>query len=96
MLDTNVFLSGIFFGGIPGRLLEAWQAGHFTLVLSPAILAEYHRAGEALAARYPDIDAARSLPNQRHWWTHPICRTLSPPTRMTTSSWPVRSPRTRP
>lgn len=58
MLDTNVFLSGIFFGGIPGRLLEAWQAGHFTLVLSPAILAEYHRAGEALAARYPDIDAA--------------------------------------
>lgn len=58
VLDTNVFLSGIFFGGIPGRLLEAWQAGHLTLVLSPAILAEYHRAGAALAARYPGIDAA--------------------------------------
>lgn len=58
VLDTNVFLSGIFFGGIPGRVLDAWQAGHLTLVLSPAILAEYHRAGAALAARYPGIDAA--------------------------------------
>lgn len=58
VVDTNVFLSGIFFGGVPGRLLEAWQAGHLTLVLAPAILAEYHRAGVALAVRYPGIDAA--------------------------------------
>ncbi|HSU93710.1 MAG TPA: hypothetical protein VLI43_08355 [Gemmatimonadaceae bacterium] len=25
ILDTNVLLSGIFFGGVPGRLLAAWQ-----------------------------------------------------------------------
>ena len=38
VLDTNVVLSGIFFGGVPGRILDAWQVGHLTLVLSPAIL----------------------------------------------------------
>lgn len=54
MLDTNVLLSGIFFGGLPGRLLDAWQRGQLALVLSPAILTEYHRAGAELAARSPD------------------------------------------
>lgn len=58
VLDTNVVLSGIFFGGVPGRILDAWQAGHLTLVLSPAILAEYHRAGAALAVRYPSTQTA--------------------------------------
>lgn len=57
VLDTNVVLSGIFFAGLPGRLLGAWQAGQLTLVLSPAILAEYQRAGAALAARYPGAAA---------------------------------------
>lgn len=57
VLDTNVVLSGIFFAGVPGRILEAWRAGALTLVLSPAILAEYHRAGTALAARYPEAGA---------------------------------------
>ena len=31
VLDTNVALSGIFFGGVPGRILGAWQVGHLTL-----------------------------------------------------------------
>lgn len=53
ILDTNVFLSGVFFGGVPGRILDAWQAGHLALILSPAILTEYHRAGAELAIRYP-------------------------------------------
>ena len=57
VLDTNVLLSGIFFGGLPGRILDAWQSGQLTLVLSPAIMAEYHRAGAALAARYPSAKA---------------------------------------
>lgn len=57
ILDTNVLLSGIFFGGVPGRLLTAWQDDRLALVLSPAILAEYHEAGAVLAARYPAIAA---------------------------------------
>jgi len=53
VLDTNVLLSGIFFGGVPGRLLDAWQNGQLALVLSPAILTEYRRAGAQLVVRYP-------------------------------------------
>jgi hypothetical protein len=56
ILDTNVLLSGIFFGGVPGRLLTAWQDERLALVLSPAILAECHEA-TALAARYPALTA---------------------------------------
>jgi putative PIN family toxin of toxin-antitoxin system len=53
VLDTNVLMSGIFFGGGPGRLLDAWTVGRFELVLSPAILDEYRRVGAELAAKYP-------------------------------------------
>ncbi len=58
VLDTNVVLSGIFFDGLPGRVLEAWQADQYTLVLSPAIVGEYQRAGEVLAGRYPEAGRA--------------------------------------
>ena len=27
VLDTNVLVSGIFFGGVPGRILSAWAEG---------------------------------------------------------------------
>jgi predicted nucleic acid-binding protein len=27
VLDTNVLVSGVFFGGRPGELLEAWRLG---------------------------------------------------------------------
>jgi putative PIN family toxin of toxin-antitoxin system len=57
ILDTNVLLSGIFFGGVPGRLLTGWQDDRLALVLSPAILAEYHEAGAELAVRYPALAA---------------------------------------
>jgi uncharacterized protein len=52
-----VLLSGIFFAGVPGRLLAASQDERLALVLSPAILAEYHEAGAALAVRYPALAA---------------------------------------
>ncbi len=54
VVDTNVVLSGIFFGGTPGRVLEAWVAGRFELMLSSDILGEYERAGAALGRRYPE------------------------------------------
>jgi putative PIN family toxin of toxin-antitoxin system len=39
-VDTNVLVSGVFFGGVPGRIVAAAEAGTFLLVLSPAILDE--------------------------------------------------------
>jgi predicted nucleic acid-binding protein len=48
VVDTNVLMSGVFFGGVPGRILEAWRDGKLTLVVSPPVLEEYHRAGPPL------------------------------------------------
>ena len=42
-VDTNVLVSGVFFGGIPGTIVAAAEAGTFSLVLSPAILDELRR-----------------------------------------------------
>jgi predicted nucleic acid-binding protein len=41
VIDTNVFVSGIFWKGPPYRILKAWQNGEFTLVVSPPIIQEY-------------------------------------------------------
>ncbi len=49
VLDTNVFVSGVFFGGVPGRILEGWRDGRLTLLVSVAILDEYQRVGRLLA-----------------------------------------------
>lgn len=56
VLDTHVFVSAVFFGGVPGRILEAWRDGRVQLVLSAAILDEYQRVGQALSARYAGVD----------------------------------------
>jgi putative PIN family toxin of toxin-antitoxin system len=54
VIDTNVLMSGIFFGGVPGRVIDAWAAGLIELVLSPEILDEYRRVGSDLGGRYPE------------------------------------------
>ena len=57
VLDTNVVISAVFFGGVPRRILSAWSAGRFVLVLSPAMLEEYRRVGHDLRRRHPDLAA---------------------------------------
>lgn len=56
VLDTNVLVSGVFFGGPPYEILEAWREGRIRLVVSPDILAEYYRVGADLSDRYPQVD----------------------------------------
>lgn len=56
ILDTNILLSGFFFGGLPARILEAWHRGQLTLVLSAPILAEYRAAGAEFEADYDGSD----------------------------------------
>ncbi len=53
VLDTNVFVSGVFFGGPPHQILKAWNAGKLELVISDEILAEYKRVAVLLAEQYP-------------------------------------------
>jgi len=52
ILDTNVILSAIFFGGVPGHILNAYRDGKITLVLSPEILEEYRETAARLAEKF--------------------------------------------
>ena len=56
VLDTNVLISGIYFGGIPGKILEAWGARRFQLLVSTEILQEYLNVAERLADRYAGVE----------------------------------------
>ncbi len=56
ILDTNVFISGIFFSGPPSQILKAWQNSRLQIVLSQEILNEYQRVAESLVAKFPTID----------------------------------------
>ncbi len=61
VLDTNVLISGIFFGGPPGRVLSAWADGEFELVASVEIVAEYRRVVARLGRRFPAVDTRSIL-----------------------------------
>jgi putative PIN family toxin of toxin-antitoxin system len=56
VLDTNVLISGLFFGGPPHRILRAWQDGTVHLAVSLEILAEYRQVAVRLSQRYKGID----------------------------------------
>ena len=56
ILDTNVFISGIFFSGPPSRILKAWGSHYFQIVLSQDILNEYRRVAEDLSFKFPAVD----------------------------------------
>ena len=56
ILDTNVFVSGVFFSGPPFRILEAWRDRKVQLVVSQEILEEYQRVGETLAEQFPGVN----------------------------------------
>jgi uncharacterized protein len=52
VLDTNVLISGIFFGGQPRAVLDAWAENRFELLLTPSIFDEYVRTCDRLSASY--------------------------------------------
>jgi putative PIN family toxin of toxin-antitoxin system len=55
ILDTNVLISGIFFGGQPRAVLDAWAEARFRLLLSPLIFDEYVRTCDRLAASHQGL-----------------------------------------
>jgi len=56
VLNTNVFISGIFFTGPPYQILKAWRDGKVQLLVSPSILDENQRIGVELALQFRDVD----------------------------------------
>ena len=56
VLDTNVLMSALFFGGKPLRILDAWEAKTFGLLITQDILSEYTTVAENLGKKYKSID----------------------------------------
>jgi len=61
VLDTNVFVSAIFFTGPPYQISNAWRDGTLRLVISHEIFTEYQNVGETLNQRFPAIDLGAIL-----------------------------------
>jgi hypothetical protein len=55
VLDTNVFVSGIFFTGPPYQILRAWREGRIRIVYSSAIFEECRRVLIELSGQFPQI-----------------------------------------
>ena len=56
VIDTNVFLSGVFFGGLPYQILSAWRERMLSLAYSLEILDEYRKTGARLSRRFEGLD----------------------------------------
>ncbi|HAJ92751.1 MAG TPA: putative toxin-antitoxin system toxin component, PIN family [Gammaproteobacteria bacterium] len=56
VLDTNVLISGIYFSGLPGKILQAWRSRELQLAVSTEILEEYLNVAERLATQYVNVE----------------------------------------
>jgi len=61
VLDTNVFISAIFFSGPPAQILQSWKEKKFQIVLSQEIIEEYQRVAESLSEKYQALDISPLL-----------------------------------
>lgn len=51
VVDTNVFISGIFFGGAPWRVVNAVSKGSIQAAVTPEIVEEYIEVVDEMIAR---------------------------------------------
>ena len=51
VIDTNVLVSGIFFKGIPSKIIDSWFDNRFMVFATPLILKEYLHTIEYLATK---------------------------------------------
>lgn len=81
-LDTNVFVSGILWRGLPGRVLEQWIDGQFEVVASPEILLEYEEVLHRFEKKMPwedllnwvDFSKSRTRLVTPRAWPNIVCR----------------------
>ena len=81
VIDTNVFISGIFFAGPPSRILKAWADNQIQIAVSEGIIEEYKRIVDELAGKFKQINIdpilelllieAELVPS--HYFKEPVC-----------------------
>jgi putative PIN family toxin of toxin-antitoxin system len=54
VIDTNVFLSGIFWAGPASDVLDLWANDRIELVVSPSIMEEYERILARMDRKMPE------------------------------------------
>lgn len=54
VIDTNVIISALFFGGMPRKLIEHFFNGDFSAFVSPQIVQEYTETYEEIHKKYSD------------------------------------------
>jgi len=72
VLDTNVFVSGILFGGKPGRILSRAREGNLRLLLSAEILEEYIRVLSYPKFDLPAADIKRLIREELILFSEPV------------------------
>jgi uncharacterized protein len=76
-VDTNVLVSGVFFGGVPGKIVTAAREGVFTLAMTPLLLSELRNVlsrakfmldSDAVQLLIADMEACATIvyPGKRH------------------------------
>lgn len=61
VLDTNVVMSAIFFGGDPKKIVRAAVSKRIEIVATSAVVSEYHEVAERLHEYYPTVPYRRPL-----------------------------------
>src|SRR6266852_8358417 len=61
VLDTNVLISGIFWKGVPGEILDYWTSDKIEIVVTEEILKEYIDIIQRMAPKDEDLS--------KHWAT---------------------------
>ena len=61
VLDTNVVMSAIFFGGVPLKIIRAAISKKVELIVSETVLAEYREVAERLHTKFPTVSYKRPL-----------------------------------
>lgn len=57
VLDTNIFISGVIWGGVPGEVVDAWAAKKIEVVVSTEIINEIDKILKKL--NLPDVKVER-------------------------------------
>ena len=61
VLDTNVVMSAIFFGGVPLKIVRTAFAKKVELVATKSVLSEYREVAERLHEQFPTVNYRRPL-----------------------------------